>query len=199
MSPVNFRRWRASLCLLFLIAACGNQQGVSTDTGVDSVPGMATTTSAAVTMATTGRTETTQASSEGEEFSPCAITDPETVGTYFEGTAGEGLEGFARNCTYFITGGLGGVQKVDVFHLGPAAAWDGIRAQYEETRMGIIEVEGIGVGAFHPVDHGVRDIVFQTGGQVYSIVVFGGATPEQLAKVESAVLSLAATIVDQRD
>ena len=49
------------------------------------------------------------------------------------------------------------------------------------------------------ISHGVRDIIFQTGGQIYSIVAFGGATPEQLANVEPAVLSLASTIVNKQD
>jgi len=109
------------------------------------------------------------------------------------------MEGFAENCTYMISGAVGGVQKVDVFYLGPATEWGETRTRYEETRMGIIEVEGIGDGAFHPVDHGVRDIIFQTGGQIYSIVAFGGATPEQLATVETAVLSLASSIVNEQD
>jgi hypothetical protein len=195
---------QTSICLLFLVSACGSQQRADLDTEPDSTSVITSTTTVPATTVpattdTTERTGSTQADSGDGESSPCEITDSEAVRKYFGGTVDNGIEGFAENCTYMISGGAGGVQKVDVFYLGPAAEWGEIRTRYEETRMGIIEVEGIGDGAFHPVDHGARDIIFQTGGQIYSIVAFGGPTPEQLANIEPAVLSLASTIVNKQD
>jgi hypothetical protein len=182
---------------LLVISACGGQDGAATETRSTSVT--TSTTSVRGTIVTTQPTTTTHADPGTEDQSPCELTDREAVAEFFGGTVAEGNEGFATNCSYFIDGGDGGTQKVDVFDLGPASAWEDIRTQYEESRMGIIEVEGIGDGAFHPVDHGVRDLVFRTSGQVYSIVAFGGATPEQLSKVETAVLSLASWIVDHQN
>jgi hypothetical protein len=116
----------------------------------------------------------------------------------FGGTVETGIEGYADNCTYWIAGGAGSVQKVDVFHVGSADEWEEVRRLHEKTAGGTTDVDGIGDRAFHPGYHGVRDIIFETGGEVYSIVAFGGATPEQLEEVGPAVLSLASMIAAER-
>lgn len=166
-------------------------------------PSTASTASAATTATsytTTASTETNEPAEEASngDLGPCAIADTEMVKAAFGGTVEKGIEGYADNCTYWIAGGAGSVSKVDVFHLGPADEWEEIRQRHEDTAGGTTEVNGIGDRAFHPGYHGVRDIIFQTGGEVYSIVAFGGATPEQLEKVGPAVLLLASMIIAER-
>ena len=161
-----------------------------------------TTSEASITTAhtTTAGTETSEPAVEASngDPDPCDIAGTEMVEAAFGGTVETAVEGYADNCTYWIAGGAGSVPKVDVFHLGPADEWEEIRRQHEETAGGTIDVDGIGDRAFHPGYHGVRDVIFQAGGEVYSIVAFGGATLEQLEEVGPAVLSLASLIVAER-
>lgn len=174
--------------------------GASSDTNQDADStttsfAAADTTTTLPSAPTTIQQVTTSTTVAGEaRTSPCAITDAVTVAEHFGGTVSEGIEGFADNCTYGIRGGIGGTQKVDVFLVGAAETWESVLARYEETRGGVIEVNEVGEAAFHPVDHGVRDIVFRDGSSIYSIVAFGGATEEQLVDVETAVKGLASAI-----
>jgi hypothetical protein len=179
------------------VSACGGQ-GVS-ETEFTTTTVVVNTTRVAETTSTSEATGTlTPGGAEGPL--PCDIASPEMVEAAYGGTVGEGIEGYADNCTYWLgVGARGAVQKVDVFYLGVADDWDDIVRSYGEGGGGVIEVEGIGDRAFHPKYHGVRDLFFQHGGQVYSIVSFGGPTDEDLVEVEDAVLSLAAMIMDAHE
>ena len=186
-----------SLSLIVYVSACGGQ-GVVSETESTTTTGLVDTTRVAETTGTTEATATTsEDASEGP--SPCDIASPEMVEAAYGGTVEKGIEGYADNCTYWIDGARGSVLKVDVFYLGVADDWEDIVSRQEADWGGIIEVEGIGDRAFHPIYHGVRDLFFQHGGQVYSIVSFGGPTEESLVDVEAAVLSLAAMVVDAHD
>lgn len=183
------------LCVsLFLLTSCQSERA---DPSTTPVPSAADT---ATSVATTGATKTTEpavAGSDGEP-GPCDIASTELVTAAFGGTVEVGIEGYADNCTYAISGGAGSVPKVDVFHLGSADQWEEIRRRDEETGGGTVDVEGIGDRAYQLGYHGVRDIIFQTGGEIYKVQAFGGATPEQLEEVGPAVLSLASKIVTER-
>jgi hypothetical protein len=190
------QRWViVSLCFsLFLVAGCQSERADPTTTPVasdaDTAPNVAITTS----------TETSEPTVEGSdgELGPCDIASTELVTAAFGGKVETGIEGYADNCTYGISGGAGSVAKVDVFHLGSADQWEEIRRRDEETAGGTVDVEGIGDRAYQLGYHGVRDIIFQTGGKIYKVQAFGGATPEQLADIGPAVVSLALKIVAER-
>jgi hypothetical protein len=89
-----------------------------------------------------------------------------------------------------------GAEWVDVLWIGPADEWEEIKSTYAETRGGIIVADVLGAEGFHPVDHGVRDLIFRTGENVYAVLGFGGPTPETLAALGDAVLALAEAIIE---
>jgi hypothetical protein len=195
MSGVLQRGVIIFLCLsLLLVAGCQSEGADPTTTPVASDAVTATS------VATTTATETSEPTVEvsGGELGPCDIASTELVTAAFGGTVEAGIEGYADNCTYWMSGGAGSVSKVDVFHLGSADQWEEIRNRDDETGGGTADVEGIGDRAYQLGYHGVRDVIFQTGGEIYKIVAFGGATPEQLEVVGPAVLSLASKIVAER-
>jgi hypothetical protein len=97
-------------------------------------------------------------------------------------------------CRHGLEGGA--AEWADVLWIGPAEEWEEIKSTYSETRGGIIEVDVLGAEGFHPVDHGVRDLIFRTGEDVYAVLGFGGPTPETLAALGDAVLALAEAIIE---
>lgn len=130
--------------------------------------------------------------------SPCDIADVTMVEKAFEAfdlSVEKGLKGYAENCTYWLGSGFG---KIDVFYEGAAGEWERLKADWEAQEGGIVEVDGIGEGAYHPTKyHGVRDLVFMAGDHIFLIVTHGGADEASLAKVEVAVKALASSIVDK--
>lgn len=109
-------------------------------------------------------------------------------------TVDQGLEGYAKNCTYWL--GTGTASKVDVFYVGTVDRWEEVKSDWDAKEGGIVEVEDVGDGAYEPTKyHGGRDLVFLVGEHIFSIVGFAGADEASLAKVETAVLELANAIV----
>ena len=183
------------LCVsLFLLTGCQSERA---DPSTTPIPSVADTATSVASTAATKTTEPAVAGSDGQ-LGPCDIASVESVTAAFGGTVEAGIEGYADNCTYAISGGAGSVPKVDVFHLGSADQWEEIRRRDEETGGGTVDLEGIGDRAYQLGYHGVRDIIFQTGGEIYKVQAFGGAAPEQLEEVGPAVLWLASKIVAER-
>jgi hypothetical protein len=108
--------------------------------------------------------------SGGSIGSPCDLADAAQVGQYFTGTAADGVEGGARNCSFEITGGE--VSSVDVFYYGDASGWDATKSGFESNRGGVTDVDGIGEEAFSPNDRGPRELVVHAGGEIFSVTVF---------------------------
>lgn len=186
-----------ALFSIVYVSACAGQGAVSeTETTTTTV---VVDTSRVAETTSTSEASGTLSEDTSEGPSPCDIANPEMVEAAYGGTVGSGIEGYAQNCTYWLLGARGSIQKVDVFYHGAVEDWDEILERYGEGGGGVIEVEGVGDGAFHPGFHGVRDLFFQYDGQVYSIRSFGGPTQEDLVEVEASVLSLAAMIMDAHD
>jgi len=123
----------------------------------------------------------------------CDLADADMVTAVFEGTAGAGEPGVARNCSFEITGG--DVQAVDVFYYGDTADWDGIRGGFENNRGGTTDVSGIGEAAFFPNDTGPTELVVRTDSIVFAITVFV-FFEDPPPGVEDDVAALAQAIID---
>jgi len=115
------------------------------------------------------------------------------VQSVFPGTFSEGVEGEARNCEFSLQDGP--TFSVSVFYYGSADGWDSTRQGYEDNRGGATDVDGIGDGAFHPADTGPRELVVQSGGEIFSVSVFTGFD-EPNENVIGGIADLASAIAD---
>ncbi len=131
--------------------------------------------------------------SAGSISSPCDLADAELVESVFGGTVTEGVEGQARNCDFEVQGGP--VFSVAVFYYGSADGWDSTRQGFEDNRGGVTDVEGIGDEAFFPSDFGARELVVQSGGEIFSVTVFTGFD-EPTPEVINGVADLSKAIAD---
>jgi hypothetical protein len=125
--------------------------------------------------------------------SPCDLADAALVESVFGGTVAQGVEGEFRNCDFTIEGGP--VLSVTVFEYGSASDWDSTRDGFVDNRSGVTDVEGIGDAAFFPNDTGARELVVQSGGQIFSVTVFSGFD-EPTVEVINAVADLSKMIAD---
>ncbi|CAN5832271.1 hypothetical protein BH23ACT4_BH23ACT4_15880 [soil metagenome] len=181
---------RLAMCVISgaLVVSCGGETGPQEEP-LSSGP----TTTVDGDFATSAAAESTTTLGEAQPSTdPCVIAEPEMVREAFGGEAlGEMKIGVT--CRYGLEGGA--VDWADVVWIGLGSEWEEIKSRYAETRGGIIEVDVLGVEGFHPVDHGVRDLVFRSGENVYAVLVLGGPTPDTLAALGEAVLALAEGIV----
>ncbi len=187
----NGGRHRLAICLIaaVLSVSCGGE-----DSGAEQSLPTDPTTTVGTDSSTTAALETTTTVGEGHPSDdPCRIAEPGMVEDAFGAeTLGEMRIGVT--CRYGLVGLS--TQWVDVLWIGPADEWDQIKSEYDESRGGITEVDVLGAEGFHPGDHGVRDLIFRTGDNVYAVLGFGGPTPDTLAVLGGAVLALAESIVE---
>jgi hypothetical protein len=129
--------------------------------------------------------------SGNEISSPCDLADAEMVGSFFEGTVAEGVEGDFLNCDFAIEGGT--VLAVTVFDYGEADDWSSTRQGFVDNRGGVTDVDDLGEEAFYPNDTGARELVVRAGGWVYSVTVFSGLE-EPSTEVINGIAELAEAI-----
>lgn len=137
--------------------------------------------------------DSTDGVSGGAIASPCDLADAALVSQFFIGTVADGVEGSARNCSFAITGGE--VGSVDVYYFGEASGWDGTKSGFEANRGGVTDVDGIGDAAYYPNDRGPRELVVQSGGEIFAVTVFTGPG-ETSDAVNASVAGLAGAIAD---
>jgi len=131
----------------------------------------------------------------GDEISsPCDLADAEMVGSVFGGTVAEGVEGEYFNCDFEIEGGP--VLSVTVFDYGNVEGWDSTRQGFVDNRGGVTDVEGLGDEAFFPNDTGARELVVQSGGQIFSVTVFSGLD-EPTAEAIEGIADLSKSIAER--
>jgi hypothetical protein len=184
-------RRRLAICMIagaLSVSCSGEDRGSG-----QSLPAGPTTTVVADSSTTAAPETTATVGGADPSTDPCVIAEPEMVEEAFGGAALGELR-IGVTCRYGLEGGA--AQWADVLWIGPADEWEELKSTYAETRGGIILADILGAEGFHPVDHGVRDLIFRTGENVYAVLGFGGPTPETLAALGDAVLTLAEAIVE---
>jgi hypothetical protein len=137
---------------------------------------------------TTSAGATTTAGDEVATEDPCALASPDEVAEAFGATSASGEPLVSRACSYALEGGI--APTVEVYHFGPASAWDGVKAGYEENRGGVNDVDGVGDAAYNPNDMGPYELVVLSDDVIFAVGVTSSSGPE----VEAAIVDLATTI-----